>query len=168
MIRGNCKMTMGSWFWGLNFARPFHGAFLFIALHFYPFLASKIYPSHSTLFEIWFLVDIHTSLPTHPSRLSPCVLGGFQVQDPGGGPGHGAKDHEDPNLEADAEEGVGLGSMAGSMSCHADWIHRWRMMMRQDLGWNLKIESEDRIWIWWIWWNLGINWRSHWFLFISV
>ena len=41
------------------------------------------------------------------------VLGGLQVQDPGGRPGHCAQDHEDPNLEADAEEGVGLPAMAG-------------------------------------------------------
>ena len=56
--------------------------------------------------------------PHQPSLVLPPVLGGLQVQDPGGGPGHGTQDHEDPNLEADAEEGVGLGSMAGSMmSC---------------------------------------------------
>ena len=36
-------------------------------------------------------------------------LGWLQVQHPGGSPGHSTQDHEDPDLEADAEEGVRLG-----------------------------------------------------------
>lgn len=40
--------------------------------------------------------------------MSPWVLGWLQVQHPGGGPGDSTQDHEDPDLEADAEEGVGL------------------------------------------------------------
>ena len=60
--------------------------------------------SPDTSVELW---DCQVG-KTYKFSPHPSVLGGLQVQDPGGSPGHCTQDHEDPNLEADAEEGVGL------------------------------------------------------------
>lgn len=66
-------------------------------------------PSQNGVLQIHLLnFGISRWRKTYKFSPHPSVLGGLQVQDPGGSPGHCTQDHEDPNLEADAEEGVGL------------------------------------------------------------
>lgn len=115
-----------------------------VLIHFYPFLASKIYPNYLMLNLVFLDVP---SISSHPTKFSPIlggtlsrsraalpVLGGLQVQDPGGRPGHCAQDHEDPNLETDAEEGVGLPDQIGIWGIHCS---RATVPRRLGHGWVL-------------------------------
>ena len=99
----------------------------------------RIYPPPHLIMEHGGLQVLDTvlgRLPPMSKHRGPVgalgILGGFDAQDPGQGPKHGATDHEEPDRKADAHEGVGL-LVQHPLPCLADFLE-WHILQRWQSG----------------------------------